>query len=163
MSTPRVSTPRLHREKFMKEALIEAGNAKKNGDVPVGSVAVLNNKIIGRGYNRKELLNDPTAHAEIMALKNAGENLGSWNLSGVELYVTLEPCTMCAGAIVNSRIDTLIFGAVEHKTGGVISKYAICSDPRLNHQVKIVKGILEKECSQILRSFFQEIRENKQV
>jgi tRNA(Arg) A34 adenosine deaminase TadA len=142
----------------MATALEEAKLALSQGEVPVGAVAVYQGKIIARAHNQREQLNDPSAHAEILVLREAGKVLGSWNLSGVDIYVTLEPCPMCAGAIVNSRVDTVIYGASDPKGGAVRSLYALCEDPRLNHSLKVVHSILKDESADILSQFFQELR-----
>lgn len=147
-------------EKWMRHALAEAQLALNKKEVPIGAVVVYEDKIIGRGHNQVERLNDPTAHAEIIAIGAASTYLNSWRLSGASLYVTIEPCAMCAGAIVLSRIDRLIFGAKDSKAGACGSLYNIVQDIRLNHQVQVIPYILEKECSQILESFFEKIRQN---
>jgi len=146
-------------EKWMRHALTEAQLALKKGEVPVGAVVVYEDKIIGRGHNQVESLKDPTAHAEIIAIGAASTYLGSWRLSGASLYVTLEPCAMCAGALVLSRIDRLVFGVKDPKAGACGSLYNIVQDIRLNHQVEIVPYVLEEECSQILQAFFEEVRQ----
>ena len=150
--------PETEDERWMRHALVEAGSALKKGEVPVGAVVVYEDKIIGRGHNQVEGLNDPTAHAEIIAIGAASTYLNSWRLSGASLYVTLEPCAMCAGALVLSRIDRLVFGPKDPKAGACGSLYNIAQDIRLNHQLEIVPYILEKECSWILQSFFEKMR-----
>lgn len=147
-------------EKWMRHALAEAQLALNKKEVPIGAVVVYEDKIIGRGHNQVERLNDPTAHAEIIAIGAASGYLNSRRLSGASLYVTIEPCVMCAGAIVLSRLDRLIFGAKDPKTGACGSLYNIVQDIRLNHQVQIIPYILEQECSQILESFFEKIRQS---
>lgn len=147
-------------EKWMRHALAEAQLALNKKEVPIGAVVVYKDKIIGRGHNQVERLNDPTAHAEIIAIGAASSYLNSWRLSGASLYVTIEPCAMCAGAIVLSRLDRLVFGAKDPKAGACGSLYNIVQDIRLNHQVQIIPYILEQECSQILESFFEKIRQN---
>ena len=147
-------------EKWMRYALIEARLALKKNEVPVGAVVVYEDKIIGKGHNQVESLNDPTAHAEIIAIGAASNFLNSWRLSGSSIYVTIEPCAMCAGAIVLSRLDRLVFGAKDPKAGACGSLYNIVQDIRLNHQVQIIPYILEQECRQILGSFFEEIRQS---
>ena len=149
-------------ERWMRHALAEAGSALKKGEVPVGAVVVYEDKIIGRGHNQTEGLNDPTAHAEIIAIGAAATYLNSWRLSGASLYVTIEPCAMCAGALVLSRIDRLVFGSKDPKAGACGSLYNIVQDIRLNHQLEIVPYILEKECSQMLRAFFEKLRHKGQ-
>jgi tRNA(adenine34) deaminase len=147
-------------EKWMRHALAEAQLALKKDEVPIGAVVVYEDKIIGRGHNQVERLNDPTAHAEIIAIGAACGYLNSWRLSDASLYVTVEPCAMCAGAIVLSRLDRLVFGAKDPKTGACGSLYNIVQDIRLNHQVQIVPYILEQDCKQILESFFEKIRQD---
>ncbi|MBU1238492.1 tRNA adenosine(34) deaminase TadA [Myxococcota bacterium] len=142
----------------MKEALSEALLAREKGEVPVGAVVVKDNHIIARGHNLRETLQDPSAHAEIIALREAGRVLGSWNLQGLDLYVTLEPCPMCAGAIVNSRISTVVFGARDPKAGAVRTLFALCEDPRLNHRVTVVEGISRDESARLLSDFFASLR-----
>ena len=147
-------------EKWMRHALAEAQLALNKKEVPIGAVVVYEDKIIGRGHNQVERLNDPTAHAEIIAIGAASSYLNSWRLSGASLYVTIEPCVMCAGAIVLSRLDRLVFGAKDPKAGACGSLYNIVQDIRLNHQVQVIPYILEQECSQILESFFEKIRQS---
>lgn len=146
---------------FMEEALKEAKNAYSLKEIPIGCVIVKDNKIIGRGYNQKETLKDATLHAEIIAIKNACKNLGGWRLPGCTMYVTLEPCSMCAGALVNSRIDRLVIGTKDYKTGACGSVLNIVQMNELNHQLIVDYGILEEECSDILKDFFKELRKNK--
>lgn len=146
-------------EKWMRYALAEAQLALKKNEVPIGAVVVYEDKIIGRGHNQVESLKDPTAHAEIIALGAASNFLNSWRLSGSSIYVTIEPCAMCAGAIVLSRLDRLIFGAEDPKAGACGSLHNIVQDIRLNHQVQIIPYILEQECRQILEAFFEKIRQ----
>ena len=141
-------------EAFMREALEEAEQAAAVGEVPVGAVVVRAGQIIARAHNRREMDSDPTAHAEILALRDAAEQLGQWRLEGCTLYVTLEPCFMCAGAIVNSRVETLVFGALDPKAGAVGSLANVPSDARLNHRPAIVGEILAGPCGQVLKDFF---------
>lgn len=143
---------------FMEQALAEAKKALAIAEVPIGAVVVLNGEIIGRGHNQKETLKDPTAHAEIIAIREAARNLGSWRLTEADLYVTLEPCPMCAGAIVNARINRLIYGADDPKTGAVSSLMNLVQDQRLNHQVEIVGGVCQEDCSHLLKDFFLVLR-----
>jgi len=147
-------------EKWMRHALAEAGLALNKKEVPIGAVVVYEDKIIGRGHNQVESLNDPTAHAEIIAIGAASNFLNSWRLSKASIYVTIEPCAMCAGAIVLSRLDRLVFGAKDPKAGACGSLYNIAQDIRLNHQVEIIPYILEQECRQIIETFFEKIRQN---
>ena len=144
--------------RFMELALREAEKAAHAGEVPVGAVVVLDDKVIARGHNRTERDGDPTAHAEIVAIRKASKKIGNWRLSGAELYVTLEPCTMCIGAAVLARIDRLVFGCKDPKSGAVGSLYDISKESRLNHEIKVSQGILEEECSQILKRFFKQLR-----
>jgi tRNA(adenine34) deaminase len=144
---------------YMQEAIEEAHKALLIDEVPIGAVVVYNGKIIGRGYNQRETLGDPTAHAEMIAIRQAAQSLGSWRLTGAALYVTLEPCPMCAGAIVNARISTLVYGANDPKAGAVSSLMNIVQDQRLNHTVaEVIAGIREAECAQLLRGFFKQLR-----
>ncbi len=142
---------------LMQEALAEASAAMALDEVPVGCVVlhIPSNKIIGRGHNRRESDADPTAHAEILALREAAAAMGSWRLSDCAMAVTLEPCPMCAGAIVNARIGRLIYGCDDPKAGAIRTLYKICDDPRLNHQVEITAGVLAKECAGLLQDFFR--------
>lgn len=153
-----MTTTRALRGVFMREALQEAQHAYEKGEVPVGAVLVQNNRVIARGHNLREECADPSAHAEILALREGGQLLGTWNLSGCTLYVTLEPCPMCAGAILQSRIDTVVFGAHDPKGGALRSLYALCEDPRLNHRCKVISGILREECAEMLTQFFASLR-----
>lgn len=147
----------MHR-KYMLEAIAEAELALASGEVPIGAVVVWDGKIIGRGHNRREQWKDPTAHAEILAIKEAAQYLGQWRLTNASLYVTLEPCPMCAGAIVNARIKTLVFGAYDPKAGAVSSLMNLVQDKRLNHFVEVYDGICQNECRQLLQDFFQDLR-----
>ena len=145
-------------ERFMRAALSEALSAQEAGEVPVGAVVVHDDRVIGRGYNQRELLNDPTALAEMLALTAASAFLGSWRLDGCTLYVTLEPCVMCAGAIVLARVERLVFGATDPKGGACTSLYQIPTDERLNHRVQIGEPVLRDECAALLQAFFAEQR-----
>jgi tRNA(adenine34) deaminase len=148
---------------YMKVALKQAQIAEENGDVPIGAVIVYQNQIIGKTYNQREQLQDPTAHAEIIALTQAAAFLESWRLHGCTMFVTLEPCTMCAGALVLARIDRLVYGCDDPKTGAVKSLYNIATDERLNHTIDVVSGVLAEECSSLLQQFFHRRRiENNQ-
>jgi tRNA(adenine34) deaminase len=142
----------------MEIALVEARAARDRGEVPVGAVAVTDERVIGRGRNRTEELQDPVAHAEILALREAARALGSWRLLGVTLYSTLEPCAMCSGACVLARIERLVYGADDPKAGMSGSLATLPQDPRLNHRVEIVRGVLATECGELLRSFFRDRR-----
>ena len=142
----------------MRHALAEAEAAFQEEEVPVGAVVVHQGRIIGRGHNRTEHLQDPTAHAEILAIGAAATGLKSWRLTGASIYVTAEPCSMCAGALVLARIGRLIFGVKDPKAGACGSLYNIVQDPRLNHLVDITAGILAGQASELLKSFFQQLR-----
>lgn len=145
-------------ERFMREALAEARSAAAHGDVPVGAVVVVEGRIVARAGNRREADRDPTAHAEILALKAAARALDDWHLEHATLYVTLEPCFMCAGAVVNARLGTLVFGALDPKAGAVGSLADVPSDPRLNHRPLVRRGILAAECGELLKDFFRSRR-----
>ena len=142
-------------------ALKEAGLAFQMGEVPVGAVVVKDGNVISSSHNLREISKDPSAHAEILALRDATKKSDSWRLTESTLYVTKEPCIMCAGALVNARITRLVYGCRDEKAGGVDSLYRILNDRRLNHQVGVVSGILEDECAEILRIFFKDRREGK--
>ena len=149
-------------EKYMQMAIEQAQIAQENGDVPIGAVIVYQNQIIGKAYNQREQLKDPTAHAEIIALTQAAAFLESWRLNDCTMYVTLEPCPMCAGALVLARMERLVYGCDDPKTGAVKSLYNIVQDERLNHQLQVTSGVLAAECSELLQEFFQKRRiENK--
>lgn len=143
---------------FMRLALKEASLAFQEREVPVGAVLVKDGNVCASGHNLREGSKDPSAHAEILALREGTKGLDNWRLTGTTLYVTKEPCIMCAGAIVNSRIDRLVYGCRDTKAGGVDSLYKILSDRRLNHQVEVASGVLEDECAEILKRFFLERR-----
>ena len=147
---------------YMKVAIEQAQIAEENGDVPIGAVVVHENQIIGRAYNQREQLKDPTAHAEIIALTQAAAFLESWRLNGCTMYVTLEPCPMCAGALVLARMDRLVYGCDDPKTGACKSLYNIVQDERLNHKLEVTSGVLEEQCREQLQGFFARRRqENK--
>ncbi len=148
-------------EIFMKEALKEAQKAYEINEVPIGAVIVRDGVIIGRGFNEKETLKDATLHAEISAIKEACNTLGGWRLPGCTMYVTLEPCCMCAGALVNARIERLVIGTKDYKTGACGSVMNIVQESKLNHQIPVQFGMLEEECTNILKSFFKELRNTK--
>jgi tRNA(adenine34) deaminase len=145
-------------EHYMMIALEEARTAMSEGEVPVGAIVVRDDRIIGRAHNQRQQLHDPTAHAEMVAITQAAESLGSWRLDGSTLYVTLEPCPMCAGAILLARIPTVVYGAADPKAGAVHSLYKLLDDPRLNHQCLVVSDVLAEPCGRILSEFFQEQR-----
>ena len=139
----------------MRVALDEAAKAQAHGDVPIGAVIARDGEVLAQAGNERELRNDPTAHAEVLVLRTAAERAGSWRLGGTTLYVTLEPCPMCAGAIVLARVPSLVYGAQDPRAGAAYSLYNIVQDPRLNHSVELVTGVLEEESSALLRSFFE--------
>ena len=141
-------------ERWMREALAEAQLADAHGDVPIGAVVVHDGKILGRGHNEREQRQDPTAHAEILALREAAAALGSWRVLACTLYVTLEPCAMCAGAIVLARVPAVVFGTRDPKAGAAGSILDVLAQPQLNHRPHVVAGVLERECGDILRAFF---------
>jgi len=149
----------LKDEIYMQQALRLAREAAEDGEVPVGAVIVRDGQILGKGRNRREALNDPTAHAEMEAITAAAFAIQAKQLDGATLYVTLEPCPMCAGALVLARIERVVFGAVDPKAGALGSLYRLHDDPRLNHRFLITQGVLEEQCSQILVDFFRHIRE----
>ncbi len=144
--------------RFMKAALKEAKKCSEYEDVPVGAVVVHDSKIIGRGYNQVEKLKDSTAHAELIAIKKAIRKTGYKYLNGCTIYVTLEPCPMCAGAIVLARINTVVFGAGDPKAGSCGTLFNIIEDKRLNHRCEVVRDVMEKECAELLKEFFQKLR-----
>jgi len=151
-----IETPAL--AEYMEQALLEAHKALALGEVPVGAVVVVRDRIVGRGHNRSIMANDPTAHAEIEALRQASSTLGNYRLTGASLFVTIEPCLMCAGACINARIATLVFGARDPRTGSVRSLYRILEEPHWNHTVRIVEGILAQQCGDLLQGFFKDKR-----
>ncbi len=144
-----------HDDRFLGLAIEEARRAAEEGEVPVGAVCVHDGAVVGRGRNAREGRHDPLAHAELEAIREAARTLGRWRLTGVTLFVTLEPCAMCAGAMVNARIDRLVYGAADPKAGAVQSLYGICTDPRLNHRVSVVAGVRAAECGELLTQFFK--------
>ena len=154
--------PNKSDKEFMRIAIEAAKIAEENDDVPIGAVIVYQNQIIGKAYNQREQLKDPTAHAEIIALTQAAAFLESWRLNDCTIYVTLEPCPMCAGALVLARMKRLVYGCDDPKTGAVKSLYNIVQDQRLNHRLEVTSGVLAAECSELLQEFFQKRRiENK--
>ncbi|MGI5917683.1 MAG: tRNA adenosine(34) deaminase TadA [Anaerolineae bacterium] len=148
----------MEHEIWMREAIAQARAAAEAGEIPVGAVVVWQGRVIGRGRNRKEELADPTAHAEILALREAGRELGGWRLSGATLYCTLEPCSMCAGALVNARVDALVYGVRDPKTGAAGSVYDLVRSPWLNHRLEVTAGVLAEEIQALMRSFFENLR-----
>ena len=147
------------KEFFMREALKEAQKAYDQEEVPIGAVVVLNGEIIGRGHNLREKEQDATLHAEIKAIRQANQHLGSWRLEDCELFVTLEPCPMCSGAMILARMKRVVFGAFDPKAGTAGTFMNLLQDSRFNHQVEVEQGALEEECQEILRSFFKGLRE----
>jgi len=145
-------------ERWMRVALDEAMRGAEEGEVPVGAVVVLADRIVGRGHNRTQATHDPTAHAEVLAIGAAGDAIGDWRLAGADLYVTLEPCAMCAGAIQLGRLRRVIFGPRDPKFGGCGSVLNILQEPRFNHQVEAIEGVLAEESRFVLRRFFQQLR-----
>ena len=149
----------LDDEHYMRLALDEAGAAARVGDVPVGAIVVdSQGNVIGRGRNRREVDRDPTGHAEVVALREAASHVGSWRLEGAALFVTLEPCPMCAGACVNGRVARVVYGCDDPKAGAVRTLYAIGSDTRLNHRFEVKSGVLAAECGRVLSEFFAQLR-----
>ncbi len=144
---------------YMEQAIAEANKALQKNEVPIGAVLVKDDKIIAVGFNERESLKDPTAHAEIIAIRKAATALDSWRLEECTLYVTLEPCPMCAGAILNSRIKRVVFGAFDAKGGAAGTVVNLLEDKAFNHQVEVIAGVMEKECKQLLQSFFKNLRE----
>src|SRR6266568_3173912 len=146
---------------WMGVALREAKKAGDRGEIPIGAVVVKDGAVVGRGYNLRESRHDPVAHAEIIAIRQAARKLGSWRLSGTTLYVTLEPCIMCMGAIILARIDKVVFGCYDPKGGAAGSLYDFSDDRRLNHRLALVAGVREAECAALLSSFFAALRATK--
>ena len=142
----------------MREALAEAETAAALGEVPIGAVVVHDGRVVGRGGNRRELLRDPTAHAEMLALREAARHLGGWRLLDCTLYVTLEPCPMCAGAMLLARVPRLVYGAADPKAGAAGSVVELLRDPRLSHVVEVTAGVCAEECGDLLRRFFGALR-----
>ena len=142
----------------MKQALIQADKAFKSEEIPVGAVVIKEDKVIGRAYNQREQLNDPTAHAEIIAITAAANTLGDWRLNGCTLYVTKEPCSMCAGAIINARLDMIVFGCYDEAEGCCGSLYQLCGDPRFKTKVSVMGGVMENQSLSLLKDFFKSRR-----
>ena len=146
-------------ERYMREALTEVNKALLASEVPIGSVVVLaDGQIVGRGFNQPIGANDPSAHAEILALRDAARFLGNYRLNGTTLYVTVEPCPMCAGALIHSRVDRLVYGTAEPKSGAVCSTMQLLDHPSLNHRIEIISGVLENQCREMIQGFFGEKR-----
>jgi tRNA(adenine34) deaminase len=148
----------MDHERYMREAIHQAHRAEEQGEVPIGAVVVVGDEIVGRGSNAPVRIHDPTAHAEILALRQAAKKLANYRLENATLYVTLEPCAMCAGALVNARVGTLVFGSRDLRFGGVRSKFRIADSDLLNHKVEIVEGVLGPECVELLKTFFEQRR-----
>lgn len=146
---------------WMGYCLDLARNAANVGEVPVGAIVVLNGEVIGTGANQREAGGDPTAHAEVVAIRQAAERVGNWRLIDATLYVTLEPCPMCAGALVNARVSRLVYGCADPKAGAVDSLYKIVTDSRLNHRLTVESGLRQRECAAVLQQFFRARRKNK--
>ncbi|MBC1512332.1 tRNA adenosine(34) deaminase TadA [Listeria booriae] len=151
----------MNKEQYMREALQEAEKARKKGEVPIGAVVVLNGEIIGRAHNLRETTNNAITHAEILAIQDACHNQNAWRLEGAELYVTLEPCPMCSGAILLSRIETVYYGAADPKAGTAGTLMNLLQDSRFNHECNVESGILAEECGAILTNFFRDLRARK--
>lgn len=145
-------------ERYMRQAIDAAYTAEENGDVPIGAVIVHEGRIVAKAWNQREQLQDPTAHAEIIALTQAAAAVGVWRLHGATIYVTLEPCPMCAGALVQARLDRLVFGCLDPKAGACGSLYDICRDARLNHRLEVTAGVLADDCAAMLQAFFRRRR-----
>ena len=159
MNPERTLQPTIDHDVFMRVALQEALAAYEEEEVPVGAVIVHEGRVVARAHNQRELLKDPTTHAEMIAITQAAAALNNWRLSGATMYVTLEPCAMCAGALVLARVDRLVYGTSDPKAGACGTLYNIVQDSRLNHRVDVVSGILSSECAETLRSFFAKRRE----
>lgn len=148
-------------EKYMKIALEEAKKAYNKDEIPVGAVIIKNGEVVAKAYNLKETKQDTTNHAEILAIKKASKKLGTWRLTDCEMYVTLEPCSMCAGALIQSRIKKVYIGAMDYKTGACGSNLNLLEDYPCNHKVEVQTGVMQEECEQIIKNFFKELREKK--
>lgn len=145
-------------EDYMRLALEEAKKAYQENEVPIGAIIVRDGEILGKGHNEKEQRRDATAHAEILALKDAMEKVGAWRLTGASIYVTIEPCVMCVGALIQARVKSLIFGAADPKFGGVVSLHKLADDIRHNHRIDYTSGVLEKEARELMQGFFRQRR-----
>jgi len=144
--------------RFMGIALEEARKAFEEDEVPVGAAVVFEGRVVGRGHNQKESSGDPTAHAEVLAIRRAAESLGRWRLSGCTLYVTLEPCPMCVGAMISARLDRLVFGCTDDKAGAAVTLYDLARDTRMNHQLEVASGVMAEEAARLLKDFFRRKR-----
>ena len=149
--------------RFMREALAEAARACELGEVPIGAVVVKDGEVIGRGHNLRETSNDPTTHAEMIAIREAAARIGHWRLLDTTLYVTLEPCVMCMGAIILARIPRLVYGCRDPRVGAVGSIYDFSRDDRFNHRVAVTEGVLAEECAELLSGFFRQLRQEKKM
>ena len=149
---------RASAERWMREALEEAHRAETAGEVPVGAIILINEKIVGRGHNHSIRSHDPTAHAEVLALRHAAHSMRNYRLPGSILVVTIEPCLMCVGALIHARVDEIVFGAADPKAGAVQSVFQMANVPRLNHQIAVTPGVLADECGELLRGFFESRR-----
>jgi tRNA(adenine34) deaminase len=141
-------------ELWMREALVEARKAEAEGEVPVGAILLVNEKIVGRGHNHAIRMHDPTAHAEILALRHGAHNMRNYRLPGSILVATIEPCVMCAGAMIQARVDAIVYGAADPKAGAIQTHFNLADAPQLNHSIEVTAGILEEECGGLLRAFF---------
>lgn len=151
----------MNDEYYMGLAIEEARKAEALGEVPIGAVIVRDGQVVGRGYNLRETTKDPLAHAELLAIKEASKTMGGWRLIGATLYVTLEPCPMCAGAIVQARLPRIVYGAMDPKAGCAGSLMNLLQEERFNHQVEMIQGVREEECSELLKNFFRSLRERR--
>jgi tRNA(adenine34) deaminase len=148
---------------YMQMALTEACQARSKGEIPVGAIVTRAGAVVGRGHNQRETQQSPLAHAEILAIGEAASGLGTWRLSDCDIYVTLEPCVMCVGAILQARIRRLVFGCLDAKAGAVESLFGLCDDARLNHRLPVLGGLLARQSAQLLESFFKALRETKKI
>ena len=148
-------------DQWMSQCLALAEHAAQCGEVPVGALVVLDGKVIGKGYNTREKTGDPTAHAEVNALREAAQTLGHWRILDATLYVTLEPCAMCAGALVNARVKRVVYGCDDPKAGAVFSVFQLANDARLNHRLEVTRGVQAEACANVLRRFFEARRKSK--
>ena len=159
LETPEEKAHRKERERFMRQAITQAKKAEKLMEVPIGCVIVYEGKVIARGYNRRNTDKNTLSHAELNAIRKASKKLGDWRLEGCTIYITMEPCQMCAGAIVQSRITRAVIGSMNPKAGCAGSILNLLDMPEFNHQVELTTGVMEEECSQMMKSFFKELRE----
>ncbi len=148
-------------EKWMREALAEAAKAASEGEVPIGAVAISRDEIVGRAHNVRERTNNPLGHAELLLIEQLARGAGSWRLDEIEIYVTCEPCLMCAGAMLQARIPRCVYGCADPKAGAVGTLYDVSNDPRLNHRIEVVRGVLAEECGRALSAFFRKVRKGE--